>query len=35
LANHGFALHKIGIAFLGILVGMLPGIARNGILWCR
>jgi hypothetical protein len=33
--NHGFELHQIGITFLGILVGMVLGIASNGILWRR
>lgn len=31
--NHGFELHQIGMTFLGILVGMLLGVASNGILW--
>jgi hypothetical protein len=33
--NHAFELHQVGLTFLGILVGMVLGVASNGILWRR
>jgi len=32
--NHGFTLSQVGLAFLGLLVGMLLGISSD-VLWKR